>query len=1082
MELKHVALALNGAKGAPRRATLRLAEAGCSHAVKLLAPGVSTGNKGGGGNGQAEISAQAIAMLLNAISALPPASARGRESFATEEAQLFSAATAALMQMPETRFDAQSVATTLNALAARGVFEVSLFRYLARAAIRAPESGFSLQSAAMVLNSYARMLDSPGLAAGITSAWDVSQADVDVLEGLTVVVRRIAKEKHPESVATTRSVALIMNALSKVGIRQRSLFMALGRLLPPHPAQAGKPSSYDAQAVANILNALAKAGVRDEALVRRLGAAARDLPPAQFESQHIATILNAHVRLAIPAPELFAALANHLTRRLTPTAEIAPDLPSPQAVALILNAFSRAGMHDPPLFRAMSSVVQKYLVEHPSPSTEMSPQAVSSILNACANGGFRDPALLDALSHEAAGFPPGTSLQHIACAANALVRLGRLDPPLAGALAGAARAGALSREGPLPLALLLNAVARSDPGADPALFRESAQAAARIPAGDFTPQSLAMLANAYAKAGVRDHALFRRLADVGLTLPPEDWDEQSVANLLNAFAKHSQAWARHAAAAPEVWGKLVALFQKLAKTCVDNRKTAFSSQGVALVLNAFAKFGLRDEALFAHLSEVAQRFGTRNFELPCELQDVANILNAFAKAGDADAALLAHMSRVTQEFGAMAFEGDGAAIGVILNALARLRVRDHRLLARLSSVARDMEPSAFDAQAVSNVFHALALLGERDRPLLDHLASALLRTRQASFNAQDLNAQSVANLAWAAAALALDDLPLHNWIAKSVADALPSMDAACLPQVHQYIVAIELEGLVPADKVQALPRILVHRKRLEKAFRGAQREGVSKGVLRPADLEQMAFMEAAVDGEDTRMVHSAAGRGAQTSKCAVSMLQADVARTLQAVLAKEVEREAMGERSRLLRLLVGDEDGPAAVVEVVEEATEPLTGYSLDMAIAVSAAVPQVGSHALAVEVDGPTHFARGSRLPLGRTLMKRRQLRAAGVTAVSVPYWDWDASASEAAKRAVLEALLFAAARRHSSGLHSQGEARGEEAPGVFVELPFLKPVRRSLPTAGVSRAVDDTGRSAEPSEDDYLPREESVGDEDES
>ena len=119
MELKHVALALNGAKGAPRRATLRLAEAGCSHAVKLLAPGVSTGNKGGGGNGQAEISAQAIAMLLNAISALPPASARGRESFATEEAQLFSAATAADNLFSALYLSILGLLPTLNWLANR---------------------------------------------------------------------------------------------------------------------------------------------------------------------------------------------------------------------------------------------------------------------------------------------------------------------------------------------------------------------------------------------------------------------------------------------------------------------------------------------------------------------------------------------------------------------------------------------------------------------------------------------------------------------------------------------------------------------------------------------------------------------------------------------------------------------------------------------------------------------------------------------------------------------------------------------------------------------------------------------------
>ena len=37
----------------------------------------------------------------------------------------------------------------------------------------------------MVLNSYARMLDAPGAAA----AWEVNQADADVLRGLSAVVR-----------------------------------------------------------------------------------------------------------------------------------------------------------------------------------------------------------------------------------------------------------------------------------------------------------------------------------------------------------------------------------------------------------------------------------------------------------------------------------------------------------------------------------------------------------------------------------------------------------------------------------------------------------------------------------------------------------------------------------------------------------------------------------------------------------------------------------------------------------------------------------------------------------------------------
>ena len=39
--------------------------------------------------------------------------------------------------------------------------------------------------------------------------------------------------------------------------------------------------------------------------------------------------------------------------------------------------------------------------------------------------------------------------------------------------------------------------------------------------------------------------------------------------------------------------------------------------------------------------------------------------------------------------------------------------------------------------------------------------------------------------------------------------------------------------------------------------------------------------------------------------------------------------------------------------------------------------------------MDGPRHFL--GRAPTGRTLLKRRQLRAADWALVAVPYWDWN-------------------------------------------------------------------------------------------
>lgn len=64
----------------------------------------------------------------------------------------------------------------------------------------------------------------------------------------------------------------------------------------------------------------------------------------------------------------------------------------------------------------------------------------------------------------------------------------------------------------------------------------------------------------------------------------------------------------------------------------------------------------------------------------------------------------------------------------------------------------------------------------------------------------------------------------------------------------------------------------------------------------------------------------------------------------------------------------------------------------------------------LAVEADGPTHFFRNDRAPMGATLLKRRHLAALGWRVVPVPHWEWDAAGGGAERRAWL-ARAFAAA-----------------------------------------------------------------------
>ena len=56
--------------------------------------------------------------------------------------------------------------------------------------------------------------------------------------------------------------------------------------------------------------------------------------------------------------------------------------------------------------------------------------------------------------------------------------------------------------------------------------------------------------------------------------------------------------------------------------------------------------------------------------------------------------------------------------------------------------------------------------------------------------------------------------------------------------------------------------------------------------------------------------------------------------------------------------------------------------FSIDLAIV---------DRRIAIEFDGPTHFAAGTLEPLGRTRLRDRLLSAMGWHVVSIPFFDWD-------------------------------------------------------------------------------------------
>ena len=57
--------------------------------------------------------------------------------------------------------------------------------------------------------------------------------------------------------------------------------------------------------------------------------------------------------------------------------------------------------------------------------------------------------------------------------------------------------------------------------------------------------------------------------------------------------------------------------------------------------------------------------------------------------------------------------------------------------------------------------------------------------------------------------------------------------------------------------------------------------------------------------------------------------------------------------------------------------------------------------------MDGPSHYARASRIALGSTEMKRRQLKAVGYRLCSVAFWQWPSGSSTEDKEHVLRSVL---------------------------------------------------------------------------
>mmetsp|Transcript_59641 Transcript_59641/g.141144 ORF Transcript_59641/g.141144 Transcript_59641/m.141144 type:complete len:108 (-) Transcript_59641:67-390(-) len=100
-------------------------------------------------------------------------------------------------------------------------------------------------------------------------------------------------------------------------------------------------------------------------------------------------------------------------------------------------------------------------------------------------------------------------------------------------------------------------------------------------------------------------------------------------------------------------------------------------------------------------------------------------------------------------------------------------------------------------------------------------------------------------------------------------------------------------------------------------------------------------------------------------------------------------------------------------------AVDEQSGYSFDCFL------PDIS---LVVEFDGPHHFAQGSKLPMGATVMKHRHVRSQGLGLVVVNYWEWSITgsgqdASPAEQEALLQSKIDAVLQRRREAADSKLE-----------------------------------------------------------
>lgn len=489
---------------------------------------------------------------------------------------------------------------------------------------------------------------------------------------------------------------------------------------------------------------------------------------------------------------------------------------------------------------------------------------------------------------------------------------------------------------------------------------------------EFKPQELANTAWAFATAGVANRQLFAAIAREAAPRMGQ-FKTQELANTVWAFATAGVG-------VPE-------LFREAERAAIG-QMAGFRTQEISNTIWAFATAGVDAPRLFQEASaEVRAR------PLDFNPQELANVAWAFAKGCPSADGVFEALCDAAQ---AMLDQISPQGIANMAWAYATANTPSaHRLLSLFEGkiVGGGAQGAAspladFKAQEVANLVWACATVGAPTERLFAAVAD-VTPARIVDFEPQD-----VANTAWAFTVTQRLRPALAFALASRLAGSRPDdlgLEAAC--QLHQFNMALQLDQPFLPDHPDAM---------LPAGFqRGdpAPRE-LSAGLGR--SLRQAITVQAPVrSSQFHRHVSAALGR-------------IGVAHVNELCVARA------GYHCDIAILPDPAESGD-------DVSTPGTTGWEMIEPASELASPELAALRSTIIEVNGPFHYTSdGASKPASKT--KGRHLLKLGWNVVEVPWWEWDALGTPAAKDAYLERKLVACV----SAAGARGGGRALPAPPI--------------------------------------------------